>query len=897
MAPKAESSKIADEESGNYGTIGALTHGVTSGVIGGVGSVAHGAVSAVRATGGTALGVASSLKNAGFSGKDKLGAGYGDALGFYDRLFMKNINKDFGDHLEVASRGACFVVLCAIPFVMPSEFCPACNTIVQQGIYTSACVTYFIYTLYLYTGDILHFAQGGIMGTVLAVVNIWLMQGFMPGGYTESMPHRWYIGSAWGITFVFLVLWLNFDDLTRIFGISTYVWYWMSFLQPDAVAGFSQNFEVKFDGRAVREFGVALIGCGLAVVAAYIPYPIYAHTRALDTAKKMLTQVYMTKQDFVTFYCGDKADRMAIRVLSREVETLRDECGAITGLLDTSWFECLGRGKWQVQRVMMTKFSDYTKNVVDLLSNIFQICQTETFDKDHVKIMAELREPLGKIVESNSEILKYCLCALHDASFNEDLQKEADKQMGIAMDGVRDLTIRLADSRAKAGYNKVSEDAAGENVVALTFAKFTHLTEAFYEKLKGKQVEEKTWRDGAGILGLFEPGELFNKDHIMWTLRNGLSIVVAFYIGWHGYNKYIAQYNAAIASTVAVLLSKFAGSAMVKNLARLQGVVIGIVLGNLLYAFLGWCYWWGHMLVGIALYLWTLLGLFMYFHSTNYSTVGLLLAVFGSQSLLRPCANSDTDPSGHSAIVNVTVGIVVMTIIDILLSPSRASDIAKKNFQEAHKAVVEAIDKLFDPSVTKIEARKGALVGAINAAQNMGNEAALEPRYHRHDWPASKFDQAISCLKTMRFCLDSIENIVLDAKTRVKSNLFIEATELDACKGANGVKDMLISHTKGVMQSVMLALDDLAGNDVFMNRLQEIKPDKLQGVLTSGTAWQGAVEKFCNALNTGDFGEKYMKAKQVEDVSDDPLADCSLVVESLKAMFLDLDVALEATVS
>lgn len=855
--------------------------------------------------------VTASLSRAGFGAKDKLGKNYSKALGFYDKLFKKDINKDFGDHLEVASRGACFVVVCAIPFVMPHEICPSCNDIVQQGLFNAACVTYFIYTLYLYTGDILHFAQGGIMGTVLAVFNIWLMQGFMPGGYTESMPHRWYIGSIWGIVFTFLVLWLNFDDNTKIFGLSTYVWYWMSFLQPDATAGFSQNFEVRADGKAIREFMVALIGCGIAIVAAYVPYPIYAHTKALDTAKKMTAQVYMTKQDFLKFYCGSKADYMAVRILGRELNTLRSEAGIISGLLDTSWYECLGMGKWQTQRVMMYKFSDYSSKSVDLMSNVFQICQSESFDPDHVKTMKAIKEPLTAIIDNNAEVLKFCLGGLYEGSFNEDVQDEAQAAMSKSMDAVKTMTSELEKSRKKTGYDKISEESSGENVVALTFAKFTHLTRDFYESLQGEQKEERSWRDGAGILGLFEPEELFNKDHLNWTLRNGVSIIISFYIGWHGYNQYISKYNAAIASTVAVLLSKFVGSAMVKNLARLQGVVIGIVLGNLLYAFLAWCYWWGHVLVAVALYLWTFMGLFMYFHSTNYSTVGLLLAVFGSQALLKPCANDDTNPSGHGAIVNVTIGICVMTIIDLLLSSARASDMTQKNFRDASKSMVDAIDKLFDHKVTTIVPRESSLKGAIAKAAFMGNEAALEPRYWRHDWPTAKFEQAMSCLKTLCFCLDSIENIMLDKKGN-KKQLFLDVTNLAACKGQepplvdgkrvgwvepNGLKAVLVSHTENVMAAVATTIEDLAGNDVFIDRLDEIEPGKLKAMNTFDMTWRNALDAFCNALNTDpEFCKKYM-GNNVEDIIDDPLADCSLLVESVKAMFTDLDAALQAVVS
>jgi hypothetical protein len=883
---------MAGEQKSSYGAtaMGSLT-GMVSNVAHGGGSAISRFGHAVGGAGESAMRAASSLKSAGLDPMGKLGGGYGKALGFYDRLFYKDINKDFGDHLEVASRGACFVVMCAIPFVVPSEICPSCNDIVQQGYFTAMCVTYFIYTLYLYTGDILHFAQGGIMGTVIAVFNIWCMQGFMPGGYTESMPHRWYLGNLWGIMFTFLVLWLNFDDNTRIFGLSTYVWYWMAFIKPDATAGFSQNFEVRLNGSAMKEFGIAVVGCGIAVVAAYVPYPIYAHTKALDTAKRMVTQVYMTKQDFVGFYCGDKKNQMAIQILSRELETLRSEAGTIAGLLDTAWYECLGLGKWQKQRVMMGKFSDYSLKSVDLMSNVFQICQSETFDKDHVTTMQQIKEPLAKLIDSNSEVLKYCLAGLYEAGFTDDVKELAEAELANAMEGVKTMTANLERSRAETGYNKISEDSSGENVAALTFSKFTHLTREFYNSLQGEQQEVRSWRDGAGLLGLFEPGVLFEKDHMTWTLRNGVSIILSFFIGWHGYNQYIASYNAAIASTVAVLLSKFVGSAMVKNLARLQGVVIGIVLGNLLYAFLAWCYWWGHLLVAIALYLWTLMGLFMYFHSANYSTVGLLLAVFGSQSLLKPCANTDTDPSGHSAIVNVTIGICVMTIIDLLLSPARASDMTKANFKHAYTSIIDVMDNLFDPSQETIEPRGGALSGAIGAAASMGNEAALEPRYWRHDWPTSKFNQAIACLQKCRFCLDSIENIVL--KDGKKSALFQDVTRLPECLE---VKKVLHDHAMKVMESVGMAIEDLAGNDVFIQRLGEIEPDNLVAIKTfgSGTA---ALDKLCDALNTGDFGEKYMKAKSVEDISEDPLADCSLVVESLKAMFGSLDETLESVVS
>jgi hypothetical protein len=550
---------------------------------------------------------------------------------------------------------------------------------------------------------------------------------------------------------------------------------------------------------------------------------------------------------------------------------------------------------------MMAKFSAYVAKTVDLLSNVFQCCKSEAFDEDHVKTMNAIKEPLVKIMDSNAEVLKYCLAGLYEGAFNEDLQAMAKKELASAEAGLKEMTTKLLASRAETGYNKVSKDCSGENVAALTFAKFTYLTREFYDNLQGEQVENNP---PTGIMGLFSPDVLFETDHIMWTLRNSFSIIVAFWIGWHGYGQYIASYNAAIASTVAVLLSKFVGSAMVKNLARLQGVVIGIVLGNLLYAFLAWCYWWGHLLVGLALYSWTLLGLFMYFHSTNYATVGLLLAVFGASALCKPCANDETNPAGMSSIVNVTVAIIVMTVVDILMSPARASDIAKENFRNAYTSVLDAFEKLFDPDVKTIQERGDALVGPIGAAETMGNEAALEPRYWRHDWPTGKFDKAISCLKTLRFCVDSIESVMLN-EDGTKKDVFIAAIKLkEFSDKATGLKTKLIGHTTKVMEEVEKQIQDLAGNDVFMERLTEIQPDKLKARDTFDEVWRSALigdEKeaggYYTALNAPKFRNENIVSAKAKDVGQDPLAECSLLVESLEAMFVVLDETLEKVIS
>jgi hypothetical protein len=609
----------------------------------------------------------------------------------------------------------------------------------------------------------------------------------------------------------------------------------------------------------------------------------------------MMEQIFMAKQDFLDYYCAStEADRLQCKILAREMDTLRGETGAVGSLLDSAWYEAVFLSSWQKQQAMMVKFQGFISQTIDLLSNASAVGMDEDFSPEHQKLMKVLQVDLEEVLENNGKVLLTCVAILNMAEAPKETVEWGQKYMDQSKAALKRLTKEFINARAAGGMNKVSEDTAGENVVALTFTQFTQLTEDFFKSL---QEEKKESAEGGGILSIFSPALLKDKDHIMWTIRNGLSIILAFFAGWHGYNKYISMYNASIAGTVAVLLSKFAGSAMTKNLARLQGVVIGIVLGNLLYALLAWCYWWGHLLVAIALYLWTLMGLFMYFHSENYSTVGLLLVVFGAQALLRPCSNSDTDPSGHGLIVNVTVAILIMTIVDLFLSRTRASDMAINAFVETYTKQLHNMQTLFAFKDETVEKRKGGVAAGIADAASFGNEAYQEPRYWRLDWPLDIYNQGISCLTSVRFKMMAIEAAVLsepdENDKQQKSDVFKMALRCNSFAGEGGLKTILEIRYQGTMEAFVETLKDDAykTSDVFVKRLQSL--DHMNEL--ESTKWTTKYDDFTKELQS-EYKKRAPKT-DLENLHIDDLAQISVFIESLKAIFVELDKVLDAVVA
>lgn len=246
----------------------------------------------------------------------------------------------------------------------------------------------------------------------------------------------------------------------------------------------------------------------------------------------------------------------------------------------------------------------------------------------------------------------------------------------------------------------------------------------------------------------------------------------------------ILPYNAALASTCCVLLSRGLGSEMAKNLNRLQGVVLGTVIGQTAYALLAWCTFWGYASVAVSLLVWSTVTLFVYYNSSQFGTVGLLLAVFGISSLLQGCSDEVYNPAtSYYGVINTTAGIVVMCVVDTLLAPGRASEMAVTAYFAAWEPLVKQSGDLFDFDKKRMPARKGALRGMIANAATLGGCAYEEPRYWRAPWPTATFDRAIEALSTLRFTLASLESGVTEPTSTgeaKKEDHFLDVLKMDS---------------------------------------------------------------------------------------------------------------------
>jgi hypothetical protein len=278
-----------------------------------------------------------------------------------------------------------------------------------------------------------------------------------------------------------------------------------------------------------------------------------------------------------------------------------------------------------------------------------------------------------------------------------------------------------------------------------------------------------------------------------FTLRNTLSITLAFYVGY-----FFCDYSGVPAGTVAVLISNFSGSALQKNLGRMQAVTLGQVLPFIIVQAIGTSC--GHARVALQylmIFAWEMMTAYIYYASASYSYIGCLLAATGVGTLIYPCSDEpptsavvdNTQMAAYTKICNTTIAVICMTAVDLWLASATAAELAADDL----KCAMIAIDAYFQACLVKRkptgDCERGAIVKRLrvdlkdrsliekvgtkkglrspstifrylSAAEAMGVEANLEPRYHRTPWPIDYFTNVTNAAHVLRANLKEFEHVL-----------------------------------------------------------------------------------------------------------------------------------------
>lgn len=700
-------------------------------------------------------------------------------FGCWQRMFLRHHNERFADNAEFSFRSACCALAIALPFILPKGTFALAEWAKARGFYTRNTVLMFILTVDKTAGETLANAFAGTLGSILSVLNSSLMHWVIRGGVTPDTP--WFVliaVVAYGVAFVWMVLWLNFEMNTRIFCLLTFAYHWMDFLNPFS----GECRPTMICGPTMGEIVSAMVACALAVLCNLVPTPVLALRRARVNSKECTGALTRAWLDFSAYFCGTHSSDYRHDRLVTDLQKIREALDSIDGLLINSWYELGWLQSVRNIRESITRLRRSLQECSDRLFCMWNTCLQESFGGVHDDLMPRLWPHVYRVLVEGGRLLTHTTevaCGGRVFDSEEPSLRDASERTRAA---VANLAIKFREAKATLGVESITEELLDEQNFLLHVSAFGRVAADLAEDLLAKKSSLRPLPAAEDPASIFERTTLSDRVHLSFATRSLVTILLGFLLGIFGYSKTLLKYDAGIAAFAALLVRKSVGSSGARNLQRLRGVVVGTAVGHVTYAMVGWCVWWGYLFMAASLFLWVGASLLAHHdavraggvgaglavgHSAAGASAGLLSAYFGADGMMEHCTEQvytvlDVLGRSYYVIIDSLVAVGLAFLVDTLLAPEPASQLAAKAYGEVWHCLSSALSDVLDPKAVEVKMHSSESAHKLRVAEILGHQADREPRYWRLPWRSSLYSDAMQSAVRLRMSLCGMECSVLE---------------------------------------------------------------------------------------------------------------------------------------
>jgi len=669
----------------------------------------------------------------------------------------------------------------------------------------------------------------------------------------------------------------------RMFGVCYHVYFFMEVMNPNSLTKFNTTWAVDWLSYTTATMITSSIGMAVAVLVMVFPTPIRAVTACREQGISTVFKLTKLVDDLVVYFNREEASVRIVQ-LQEVAVNLRHDIEGMQANIDAAWWETLdlcrsGRSRALLNRhkVLMTRMSDTVFSL--------QVCiSKEDFGSTHIQLMGKIAPQVDALTKATKSCLRAATLAANDGFIDKFEAAAIESKIKDIEKSIGDLAVAFNDARKEISPDqRITVQLQSESFFVYCLSVYARRTMDYTQEMLENPPKfgttELPWLPKAiwtEFKKVFDTGViLMDPAYRSFTLRNTLSITLAFYVGY-----FFCDYSGVPAGTVAVLISNFSGSALQKNLGRMQAVTLGQVLPFIIKQAIGTSC--GHARVALQyamIFAWEMITAYIYNASASYGYVGCLLAATGVGTLIYPCldeaptaeAVDATQFAAYTKICNTTIAVICMTAVDLYLASATAAELAADDL----KCAMIVIDAYFQACLVKRkpntgDCERGAIVKRLKVdlkdrsiiekvgtkknlrspstifrylsnAEAMGGEANLEPRYHRTPWPSDFFTNVTTAANVLRANLKEFEH-VLRGPYPYYSDVF------ECCREMQPFKSMHLD-ILNTMDEMLTMVDTILKNDTGktqhgvvkrLNKLEKI--DKIEDM-----------QALFEALNLSDF--------------------------------------------
>jgi len=676
------------------------------------------------------------------------------------RIFGADLNHQFAISADLSLRAGAAIALCALCFWVPHL-----QWLTEQGWSMQYAVTLFAFTFWKDVGTTMQSIWCCLIGTLVPTGHCLCMFIMFPDGVADlNRTSATVFGCCNLVGFAILYSALNWHMLMRMVAMYLHSYFMMNFLDPTSTIHFAHSFsDIAMKDGLIGPLLGTIIGCTISVVCSFFPRPLSALGHAQDLVMEMTWTVGHQWEQLLAYYLGNSVN-LEVETLAGEAERMRERLLKFEGLIATSWWECFDLGRPGRVRALMARLGKTCGQMHDWFQGTIDAVRCDKFSKAHAGQMLALRPELERLNRSVRLLLHRCARFAVGSEVDPPDEGRLREEIRALEQAQQELLRAFTMSRCHL-YDQqgLAPEALGEHFFMVAISSYgrsvaeyaQYLLEPNNTSSAGKASHPTRTRPtsfwqraegGTSLLeGLNEGAKSWLDPKVVCTLvsvrnasRTLVAFLLAFYIGRFGIAGIMSNYSSTPAG-VAVLLLGFdglGGSAFVKKFARFQGVAVGTMLGQIVFALLIRCSIWGVAAGFLGVCFIEFFAFYMYFTSVSYSYTGLLIGVFAGEQMLSGCGGlEDTPWETYQALLDQVVAILCVIVADFFLAPPSPSRLAVHAYSEAVVLTRLAMQDLLLPDMeAAVSLHRDMIFSKFRYARDRGAEAAVEPRFIRTPW-------------------------------------------------------------------------------------------------------------------------------------------------------------------
>jgi len=769
-------------------------------------------------------------------------------------------NPMFWVYLQLAVRGAVFSCVMATLVWVPAT--SEIGDLKRFKAFMPLAICVFIFTINPIFGQVVDNATAGILGTFVACLNIFILRGFFAEGVEPGMGHFSTPSIvAWTDLCIFNLLCLicNVRMAFRMFAMATNTGFILMFLNPADQTPFSKNFKINMQGTAVSSFIGVSIGSVCGIVAMCLPYPWrFAYSDMKSNANAVSADTCKLFSAAVDYFKGANASVIINQQLA-QTAVLKAELGSMGGSIGAAWNECWDIGNAGTVRHLMDCHAGMLGKVYDILYSLEIALSTEDFGDSHKQVMKDIGATATDLVQKTNLLLMEVTHSAGDGEIDASEKESLNALMGDVKAATKELSRKFdASRRAFAADKPVCQELLSESFFVFALSAYGRLVCEYTNMLCTDPPKGSSF-GGAVVGGIKGIVSFPSTNHDRFTMRYWLAMMLCFVFG-----VVMDNYGGACAITAVFLLNTRVGPDMMATLNTLLAVVVGCVVGAIVYSYscfsgqgsiilpvLSFVYWVGTIHIGYS--------------GSSFALIGLLMAALAPFTMVKECPSgvpSDTGGAGGLwiNIRGTIIAMIIVSLCEILSVPGAQGDLAFKEFDAAMQKLKESFGALWkeqDP-LPALEPVSGLLA----SSSNFNSGARLEPRYWKCKWKADFMDQCVDVATKIRVDILTIKMAMDGGGQRKGPSIFGILNSVPAI--GNMQKD-LAGTLEDAREIAIELLDHGYGPFSGMTKLDSLEGvDKLDG-------FDDALAKVC-----GVGGVKF-PASAPDSMEDDLLCQLSII--------------------